>query len=101
MEKDTVKKIIAWTQDALHTGKITGSDDEIAEMCMKDVEFDALCDPDIYEASMNEHLENILDNEEKIEILKRFTKYFNNESYGSIEGWIVEEFINEELNPKS
>lgn len=55
MKKELVTKIILWTQDALHTGKITGSDDEIAERCMKDIQFDALCDPDIYEANANEH----------------------------------------------
>ncbi|MBE3086900.1 MAG: hypothetical protein IMZ64_11865 [Bacteroidetes bacterium] len=32
------------------------------------------------------------------EILKRFAKYFNSESYGSIEGWIIEEFIRDELS---
>jgi hypothetical protein len=57
MNKETVKKIILWTQDALHYGKITGSDDEIAENCMKEIEFDVLCDPDIYEASYNEQFE--------------------------------------------
>jgi hypothetical protein len=57
MKKETVKKIILWTQDALHYGKITGSDDDIAKNCMKDIEFDALCNPDIYEASYNEWFE--------------------------------------------
>jgi len=32
------------------------------------------------------------------EILKQFAKYFNNESYGSIEGWIVEDFVRDELS---
>jgi hypothetical protein len=32
------------------------------------------------------------------DILMKFAKHFNNQSYGSIEGWIVEEFINEELS---
>jgi hypothetical protein len=72
MEKETVKKIILWTQEALHYGKITGSDDEIAERCMKDIEFDALCNPDIYEANANEHFEN----EEKIEIKCQSCEYF-------------------------
>jgi hypothetical protein len=35
--------------------------------------------------------------EEKEKILKDFARHFNNESYGSIEGWIIEEFINDEL----
>ena len=48
MKKELVTKIILWTQEALHYGKITGSDDEIAERCMKDIEFDTLCDPGFY-----------------------------------------------------
>jgi len=74
MTKEIVKKIILWTQEALHYGKITGSDDEIADRCMKDIEFDALCDPDIYESSANEHFEN----EEIISLRKQIdeaTKY--------------------------
>lgn len=34
------------------------------------------------------------------EIIKRFAKYFNNQDYGSIEGWIIEDFINNELSGK-
>jgi hypothetical protein len=30
-------------------------------------------------------------------ILNNFKKYFNNQDYGSIEGWIVDDFIREEL----
>lgn len=41
IEKETVKQIILWTQNALHYGKITGSDDEIAERCMKEIEEEA------------------------------------------------------------
>lgn len=32
-----VKEIILWTQEALHCGKITGSDDEIAMNCIKEL----------------------------------------------------------------
>jgi DNA topoisomerase VI subunit B len=38
--------------------------------------------------------------EDKINILKKFAKYFNTETYCSIEGWIIDEFINEELSSK-
>jgi len=37
LSRDIVKKIILWTQDALHYGKITGSDNEIADRCMSEL----------------------------------------------------------------
>ena len=37
LTRENVKSIIHWTHDALHNGKITGSDNEIANNCMKEL----------------------------------------------------------------
>lgn len=50
---------------------ITGIEKSVDEI-LKLAEFEALCNPDIYEASANEHF----DKEEKRELLMRFRDYY-------------------------
>lgn len=65
--------------------------EKCAEEILLMAEFEALCNPDIYEASANEHFEQ----EEKRDFLMKFRKYFNTMNYGHIDESDIYGFLDE------
>jgi len=65
--------------------------EKCAEEILLMAEFEALCNPDIYEASANEHFEQ----EEKRDFLMKFRKYFNTMNYGHIDESDIDGFLDE------
>ena len=57
----------------------------------KQCQFEILSNPDVYEASANEHF----DHEEKKEFLMKFRKYFNTMNYGHIDESDIDGFLDE------
>ena len=74
-----------WEMSNIRLNKIRQKISELE----KQVQFEMLCDPDIYEASANEHFER----EVKKELLMNFRKYFNSANYGHIDESDVDGFI--------
>ena len=68
--------------------KLTNLRQEITGL-EKQIQFEMLCDPDIYETSASEHFER----EEKKILLMNFRKYFNSANYGHIDESDVDGFM--------
>jgi hypothetical protein len=66
-----------YTHDFIHRSFIPDIVDEI----LKIAEFEALCNPDIYEASANEHFEQQIAEEEKTVSNEEIEKYFTTQHY--------------------
>lgn len=92
--RENVKSIIHWTHDALHNGKITGSDNEIANNCMKELSIASSLVPETTLAMSQKELK---DNETKSAEWRRDHLGKNTIPEQTVERKTAEEFFKSRL----